>query len=220
MTRSSEAVRLRHGTWRRLQVAVTLVALAGSSVFAAQASAAAPVRKSLAHALAQASGRASADAPGQGGGHGSASPVGRATVPRSTSIPKLSGAERAQRASIAHRPVFTPRMAAKSGAVVSGHARPTSTATAAARVASASSRPIAAGDLNVFRSTDVTSATSGSASSVDEPSVANDGNVVLYTGNWYAALSTDSGHSFSYMNPYTMGPTPTLPNGGFCCDQV
>jgi hypothetical protein len=57
-------------------------------------------------------------------------------------------------------------------------------------------------------------------SGVDEPSTANDGNVVLYTGNWYGALSTDSGNSFGYVNPYTLGPTPGLTNGGFCCDQV
>ena len=43
---------------------------------------------------------------------------------------------------------------------------------------------------------------------------------MLYTGNWYAAESTDSGNSFTYIDPYTLGPTPSLPNGGFCCDQV
>jgi hypothetical protein len=79
---------------------------------------------------------------------------------------------------------------------------------------------LASTDFDYFRSTSVTSATNSSASSVDEPSVANDGNVVLYTGNWYGAISTDSGNSFTYINPYTLGPTPTLPQGGFCCDQA
>jgi hypothetical protein len=31
------------------------------------------------------------------------------------------------------------------------------------------------------------------ASNVDEPSVAMNGDVVLYTGNWYAAISNDGG---------------------------
>ena len=66
----------------------------------------------------------------------------------------------------------------------------------------------------------MSSADGSDASGVDEPSTANDGYTVLYTGNWFAALSTDSGNSFSYINPYTLGPTPTLPQGGFCCDQV
>ncbi len=71
-----------------------------------------------------------------------------------------------------------------------------------------------------YRNKNMSSADGSDASGVDEPSTANDGNAVLYTGNWFAALSTDSGNSFSYINPYTLGPTPTLPQGGFCCDQV
>lgn len=51
-----------------------------------------------------------------------------------------------------------------------------------------------------------------SKSTVNEPSVAANGNFVFYTGNWYAARSTDGGSSFSYVNPYT-----DMPN--FCCDQ-
>lgn len=98
---------------------------------------------------------------------------------------------------------------------------PTSPPTASARsTGGRSASPAAAGDFNYFRATDVTSATGGSADDTDEPSVANDGNNVLYTGNWYGATSSDSGHTFSYVDPYTLGPTPTLPNGGFCCDQV
>ena len=56
------------------------------------------------------------------------------------------------------------------------------------------------------------------ASVVDEPSVAINGDVVLYTGNWYAARSIDAGRTFAYIDPFTSFPNP--PNLGFCCDQV
>jgi hypothetical protein len=60
------------------------------------------------------------------------------------------------------------------------------------------------------------------ASSVDEPSVAaaknNNGDVVMYTGNWYAARSADGGQTFQYIDPFTSFPDPT--NLSFCCDQV
>ncbi|MCZ7394654.1 MAG: hypothetical protein ABOK23_01145 [Candidatus Methanoperedens sp.] len=51
-----------------------------------------------------------------------------------------------------------------------------------------------------------------SKSTVNEPSVANSGNYVFYTGNWYAARSVDGGSTFSYVNPFADMPT-------FCCDQ-
>jgi hypothetical protein len=56
------------------------------------------------------------------------------------------------------------------------------------------------------------------ASNVCEPSVAANGNVVFYTGNWFAAVSTDGGATFRYIDPYTAFPDP--PGMGFCCDQV
>jgi hypothetical protein len=56
------------------------------------------------------------------------------------------------------------------------------------------------------------------ASNVGEPSVAVNGDVVLYTGNWYAARSIDGGQTFQYIDPFTAFPDP--PNLGFCCDQV
>jgi hypothetical protein len=75
------------------------------------------------------------------------------------------------------------------------------------------SGPKAPGDFNYFRATDMTQYTNSGDSSINEPSVSNMGYDVLYTGNWYAALSTDSGNSFTFINPYNMLP-------GFCCDQV
>jgi hypothetical protein len=56
------------------------------------------------------------------------------------------------------------------------------------------------------------------ASNVGEPSVAVNGDVVIYTGNWYAARSLDGGQTFQYLDPVTVFPDP--PNLGFCCDQV
>ena len=56
------------------------------------------------------------------------------------------------------------------------------------------------------------------ASNVGEPSVAANRNVVLYTGNWYTALSIDGGKTFQYIDPNTSFPDP--PNLIFCCDQV
>lgn len=44
------------------------------------------------------------------------------------------------------------------------------------------------------------------------------GNVVLATGNWYAAYSTDGGASFASLDPTTVFPNTA--DGGFCCDQV
>lgn len=53
---------------------------------------------------------------------------------------------------------------------------------------------------------------SGFKSTVGEPSAANSGNYVFYTGNWYVARSTNGGLTFSYINPYADMPS-------FCCDQ-
>lgn len=61
-------------------------------------------------------------------------------------------------------------------------------------------------------------ATKDTASHVCEPSTAINGNVVFYTGNWFAALSINGGTTFSYVDPYTTFPNP--PGMGFCCDQV
>jgi hypothetical protein len=56
------------------------------------------------------------------------------------------------------------------------------------------------------------------ASTVDEPSVSAAGQVVMYTGNWYAARSADGGQTFQYIDPFTSFPDP--PNLSYCCDQV
>src|SRR2546427_411682 len=53
---------------------------------------------------------------------------------------------------------------------------------------------------------------------VDEPSVANSGHVVFYTGNWYFARSMDGGSSWAYGSPYD-DMTPNGFTSDFCCDQ-
>jgi hypothetical protein len=57
------------------------------------------------------------------------------------------------------------------------------------------------------------------ASSVGEPSVAINGNTVVYTGNWYAAVSPDGGKTFKFIDPASSFPDPS-PVSQFCCDQV
>jgi len=63
-------------------------------------------------------------------------------------------------------------------------------------------------------------AAQSTASSVGEPSMAMNGQVVFYTGNWYAAVSTDAGKTFSYIDPATAFKQFDPPGGSFCCDQV
>lgn len=61
-------------------------------------------------------------------------------------------------------------------------------------------------------------AANGAASEVGAPSVAINGSVVFYTGNWYAAASLDGGATFRYVDPFTAFPNPL--GMSFCCDQV
>jgi len=50
-----------------------------------------------------------------------------------------------------------------------------------------------------------------------EPTTASNGSVVMYAGNSFAAVSTNAGAGFAYLNPYTLFPAS---DGGFCCHQV
>jgi hypothetical protein len=60
-------------------------------------------------------------------------------------------------------------------------------------------------------------ATGGRTSTVGEPSLSNAGNNIFFTGNWYAAQSSDHGASWSNVDPFTIFPPI---DGGFCCDQT
>jgi hypothetical protein len=71
----------------------------------------------------------------------------------------------------------------------------------------------APGTFTIFKNSALgTGAPSSEKSVVNEPSVGTNGNNIFYTGNWYAARSTDGGATFSYIDPYADMPE-------FCCDQ-
>ena len=70
--------------------------------------------------------------------------------------------------------------------------------------------PSAIGKLQVFINQTVTP--SQSRSVVGEPSVANKGPVIFYTGNWYVARSNDNGSTWRYLSPLE-------DMSDFCCDQ-
>ena len=61
-------------------------------------------------------------------------------------------------------------------------------------------------------------ATMDTASHVCEPSAAKNGDVIFYTGNWFAAVSLNGGNTFKFIDPFSTFPDP--PGMGFCCDQV
>jgi len=162
------------------------------------------------------------------GGEGSAG-TGRAGPARTITLPAPSGslppASDEQRRKLeeatarSHKPTAPvpddPTAPRSSGS-------PRARETQAPKQAAPSASPSAATDLAFFRNTAVgvaglTGGLNGHKSTTDEPSVSSNGNVVFYTGNWYAGLSTDGGNSFGYIDPYTDLP-PVY--GGFCCDQV
>ncbi len=53
-----------------------------------------------------------------------------------------------------------------------------------------------------------------------EPSAAINGDVVVYTGNWYAAVSNNAGQTFSFLDPATAFRQFDPPGSTFCCDQI
>jgi hypothetical protein len=77
---------------------------------------------------------------------------------------------------------------------------------------------MAPNDLMIFKNTALpVAATSGQTSTVGEPSLANDGTQIYYSGNWYAARSLNNAATWTYVNPFTTFPSA---DGGFCCDQT
>src|SRR5262245_29935386 len=79
----------------------------------------------------------------------------------------------------------------------------------------------ATADLTLVTNTELTSpGQQQTASNVGEPSMAVNDQVVFYTGNWYAAMSSDGGKTFRYIDPATAFQASDPPNSHFCCDQV
>ena len=76
-------------------------------------------------------------------------------------------------------------------------------------------------DINIILNTPLTEpGQNGMAGAVGEPSCSINGDVVFYTGNWYAAVSADGGKTFKFIDPNNMAQ-PNDPEGvTFCCDQV
>lgn len=64
---------------------------------------------------------------------------------------------------------------------------------------------------------EITDATPSAHLTNPEPSVAENGNTIMTTGNFWMSLSKDGGTSFTSVNPTTIFPQDY---GGFCCDQV
>lgn len=72
--------------------------------------------------------------------------------------------------------------------------------------------PNAPETFTVFRSRALAPGSGLAQSTINEPSLANSGKYIWYTGNWYAARSTNAGVAWKYVNPYADMPD-------FCCDQ-
>ena len=76
-------------------------------------------------------------------------------------------------------------------------------------------------DVEIILDTEITDpGHQQTASNVGEPSVAMSGDVVFYTGNWYAAISSDGGKTFRFIDPSTAFERFDPPGTSFCCDQV
>ncbi|MBI2883198.1 MAG: hypothetical protein HYY11_04730 [Candidatus Methylomirabilis oxyfera] len=77
-------------------------------------------------------------------------------------------------------------------------------------------QPNVPGTFRFWRAWSNSPANAGSESAINEPSLGNAGRLIFETYNWYTALSTNGGVTWSFINPYTKFPAA---DGGFCCDQ-
>jgi len=150
-------------------------------------------------------------------------PTGRTVQlpPRSTNPPRMSATEQhhlsaaLQRANLPGPPVpvdaSAPRLSTQPTVPHQTKISPAPSPNGEDNLASNSA-------LVLFRNVALGAAgTDAFTSPIDEPSVSTNGDEVLYTGNWYAAVSANGGGSFTYLDPYADFPASY---GGFCCDQV
>jgi hypothetical protein len=92
---------------------------------------------------------------------------------------------------------------------------PIQPATPAARAAPATGNQ---NSFSIYRTGDQPPFPGPGKTNINEPSVGTGlGNVVFTSSNWDAAVSTDGGKTFSFVNPYTQFGKM---DGGFCCDQT
>jgi hypothetical protein len=140
-------------------------------------------------------------------------------VQRAAVVPHLEGARRfVQRTGIHPRRIIPPVPEGVEVADASPSA-PLSLVQPRLAIPGRRAKRAATDELTIVRNTTLDSAAdNNTASNVGEPSVAINGDVVFYTGNWYAAVSLDRGASFRYVDPATAFPDP--PGMRFCCDQV
>ncbi len=146
-------------------------------------------------------------------GTGSASP--QRYVPQFLAEPPTATAEQLQRqAQFASR----QRGAGSIGAARVGFAPPDASTqsrmvgSSVAGTDAAGVEPMVPATLKAFTNRVLVPKNGGGSSDVNEPSHANEGKYVWYTGNWYAGRSACNGCSFVYVNPYADFPD-------FCCDQ-
>lgn len=144
-------------------------------------------------------------------------PVASFTVKENTKAPvtvrSLAQPPTINRPKRIHPRRFPPR-------VPEGEERAVHSATPAA-LAFAAAAPSPAEEIDVVLNTELTKpGTQKTASNVGEPSLAVNGDVVFYTGNWYAAFSTDGGKTFQFVNPQNAFKQFDPPGASFCCDQV
>jgi hypothetical protein len=100
------------------------------------------------------------------------------------------------------------------------HSRSTRTILSAALRSEAAARATTE-DVVVFLNTTLPQpAAQRTASNVGEPSAAMSGDVVFFTGNWYAAMSSDGGRTFQFVAPDKAFAAFDPPGSQFCCDQV
>jgi hypothetical protein len=91
---------------------------------------------------------------------------------------------------------------------------PSAAAATAAPVARAAAAP---NDYVLFRSQPVAQG-AGVTFTTGEPTVANDRNALLFTGNIHAAVSEDNGITWQYVDPTDTDYAQY--DAGFCCDQI
>ena len=145
----------------------------------------------------------------------------RSTAMQLDAPPQLTAAQLAQAEAAVRSSNLSPGRGAQ-GQAPSAAAPPNSETspgpigTLSAGPAQAGVSPQAPGDLTIFYNSFLAPTTG--KSTINEPSTANMGGYVFYTGNWYAARSTVGGQGFgafpnwTYINPYA-------DMSDFCCDQ-
>ena len=145
------------------------------------------------------------------GNHGSV--VIAPATRRLTAVRQLASPPRIDRPRRIHPRRFPPRVPEGQEQIVRARLLP---------IARMAARAVSPGDeLTITRSTELTGpGAKSTASNVGEPSVAVNGDVVLYTGNWYAAVSVDGGKTFRFLDPSTAFARFDPPGSSFCCDQV